>query len=689
MSLCDRIRLCPDAFAQRPARRALAGLALALLIVGGACGDPPVTPPPALVVGAIGVNDGARVVERGSRDTLTATVLDQDGDTVDVPVVWRSSNERVAVFERGGVLVALDTGVTVVTASALGVTSAPTAFGVVWFGPAYIDTLSFSLPAALNPGATLTDSVKVVVLNVDSVPVANARVAFTVTGGGGTVSPFVAVTDASGIAAAQWTLGPSTGLNTLSASVVRADTTPDPFVIGNEAVFRVTAYEALSIVEGNGQTGKILADLPIIPAVRLVDSLGNPRPGIPIQFMAREGGRVATPIVSTDANGIARPGTWTLGDIPGTQRLEASVADARVTLTATATGTPVRYTPLSVRAGGFSSCALENGGVVKCWGDASQTGTGAAANSSTPTAVDASFTAMALVSGATHHCAITSAGALWCWGTNALMDTSGATTTAPLPTQMPSDIAWGSVTAGFAHNCGISSTGATYCWGLNQFGQLGNGTTTNRFVPAAVSGGFTFTSVTAGTAHSCALSAGGTAFCWGNNAAGQLGDGTGQNRTSPTAVAGGHVFQFIGAGEASTCGLRTDGRVYCWGSIAGAAGQPVPFTYPNAPTFTALAVGSQHACALTADGAAYCWGLNGQDGEGRLGDGTTTNRTVPTPVASSLRFVEISAGYRHTCARTSDTGAVACWGRNASLELGGTSAAFELTPRYMVLGVTP
>src|SRR5688572_19919566 len=146
MSLCDRIRLCPDAFAQRPARRVLAPLALALLIVGGGCGDPPVTPPPALVVGAIGVNDGARVVERGSRDTLTATVLDQDGDTVDVPVVWRSSNERVAVFERGGVLVALDTGVTVVTASALGVTSAPTAFGVVWFGPAYIDTLSFSLP---------------------------------------------------------------------------------------------------------------------------------------------------------------------------------------------------------------------------------------------------------------------------------------------------------------------------------------------------------------------------------------------------------------------------------------------------------------------------------------------------------------------------------------------------------------
>ena len=688
MSLCRRIRLFPRPFAPRTAARLMSRFGLAFVAAVG-CGDPPVIPPPALIVGAIGVDDGVRVVERGTRDTLTATVLDQDGDTVQVPVVWRSSNERVAIFERGGVLVALDTGVTVVTASALGVTSAPTAFGVVWLGPAFIDSLSFTVPPALNPGATLTDSVRVQVLNVDSVPVANARVAFTVTGGGGTVAPLIAVTDASGIAAAQWTLGPLTGQNTLSASVVRADSTPDPLVTSNEVLFRVTAYEALTVADGNGQTGQILADLPVIPAVRLVDSLGNPRAGIPIQFTALDGGRVATPIVSTDANGVARSGTWTLGDIPGTQRLEARVSDARVTLTATATGTPIRYTPVAARAGGFSSCALESDGVVKCWGDASQTGTGAAANSPTPTAVDAPVTATSLVSGVTHHCAITSSGALWCWGTNAMTDTSGATMNSPVPTRMPSDIVWTSVTAGFAHNCGISSAGVTYCWGLNQFGQLGDGTNTNRFVPATVSGGFTFASVTAGTAHSCALSAGGTAFCWGNNAAGQLGDGTGQSRTSPTAVVGGHVFQSIGAGEAFTCGLRTDGRVYCWGSIAGATGQPVPFTYPAAPTFTALSVGSQHACALTADGVAYCWGLNGQDGEGRLGDGTTANRPAPTPVSSSLRFAEISAGYRHTCARTSDAGAVACWGRNASFELGSTAAAFELTPRYIVLGVTP
>jgi alpha-tubulin suppressor-like RCC1 family protein len=115
------------------------------------------------------------------------------------------------------------------------------------------------------------------------------------------------------------------------------------------------------------------------------------------------------------------------------------------------------------------------------------------------------------------------------------------------------------------------------------------------------------------------------------------------------------------------------------------AKQTSPLGYPTAPAFASLSVGGAHACALTADGTAYCWGDNRA---GQLGDSTTTYRAEPTAVAGTTKFSSISAGYLHTCARTTD-GSVACWGLNSAGELGDSTTTGRLTPRYLVLGVTP
>jgi hypothetical protein len=48
-----------------------------------------------------------------------------------------------------------------------------------------------------------------------------------------------------------------------------------------------------------------------------------------------------------------------------------------------------------------------------------------------------------------------------------------------------------------------------------------------------------------------------------------------------------------------------------------------------------LTAGHMHTCGLTVEGRAYCWGNNYA---GALGDGTKTNRLVPTPVAGGLTF---------------------------------------------------
>jgi alpha-tubulin suppressor-like RCC1 family protein len=67
-----------------------------------------------------------------------------------------------------------------------------------------------------------------------------------------------------------------------------------------------------------------------------------------------------------------------------------------------------------------------------------------------------------------------------------------------------------------------------------------------------------------------------------------------------------------------------------------------------------------------ASGGVRCWGENIQ---GQLGDGTTTNRSIP-PTSDVLSGVAaIAAGNAHTCALMT-TGGIRCWGANGDGRLG-------------------
>ena len=64
---------------------------------------------------------------------------------------------------------------------------------------------------------------------------------------------------------------------------------------------------------------------------------------------------------------------------------------------------------------------------------------------------------------------------------------------------------------------------------------------------------------------------------------------------------------------------------------------------------------------MKSDGTLWAWGSNWA---GQLGDGTTTDKTTPVQIISSLTdIVSIASGGEHSIALKSD-GTVWTWGRN-------------------------
>ena len=101
-------------------------------------------------------------------------------------------------------------------------------------------------------------------------------------------------------------------------------------------------------------------------------------------------------------------------------------------------------------------------------------------------------------------------------------------------------------------------------------------------------------------------------------------------------------------------------------------------------TATSIALGSFHTCALLTDGTVMFWGENYW---GQLGSGTTTApRTIPVEVAGITTATSIALGASHSCAVLAD-GTMKCWGNNGNGALGDGTTTWSATP-VEVLGIT-
>jgi len=339
--------------------------------------------------------------------------------------------------------------------------------------------------------------------------------------------------------------------------------------------------------------------------------------------------------------------------------------------------------------GAFASCGVR-GGAAYCWGEgvSGQLGNGITETSLVPVAVSGGQSFSSVSGGMNHSCGLTSARQAFCWGSNESGQLgNGTTTNSSTPVAVAGGLSFSTISAGFAFTCALTVGGAAYCWGE---AGLGNSTTTNSSVPVAVAGGHQFTSISAADGDegysACALAVGGSAYCWGDNWAGQLGDGgaSGSGSLEPVAVTGGHTFQSIGVSDAHACGLTTAGEVYCWGwnhqyqlGDGTTTNRSTPVKVGGGLSFAALFVGEYTNCGVSEPGAAFCWGDNRS---GQLGTGTAGgNNITPTAVAGGHSFATIGLGWNYTCGITM-AGQALCWGRNDRGQLGNGTTTDSSVP---------
>lgn len=385
-------------------------------------------------------------------------------------------------------------------------------------------------------------------------------------------------------------------------------------------------------------------------------------------------------------NGVATFNTLGI-DRPGTRY--TLVATSGTLAGAITVPFDVRLTFATVSVGEMHSCGVTTAGKAYCWGanGNGQLGDGTATNRTSPVAVVGGLTFSTVSAGRNHTCGTTTGSATYCWGSNdAGQLGDGTTTTRTSPVLVVSGVTFATVSAGEAHTCGVTFGGIAYCWGGNTFGQIGDGTTTGRTGPTAVVGGLTFATVSAGRVHTCGVTTAGAAYCWGSNANGELGDGTTIDETSPVAVVGSLTFTRVSAAGAHTCGVTQPGGVaFCWGGNGYGElgdGTTTERTMPSAVystilKFASVSAGYGYSCGVRPGGTAYCWG-HGLNGE--LGDGTTADWTRPVAVVGGLSFASVSAGFYHSCGVTTG-GDAYCWGYAI---LGDGTTSTSLVPVHVV-----
>ncbi|MGN0667387.1 MAG: DUF4214 domain-containing protein [Huintestinicola sp.] len=227
------------------------------------------------------------------------------------------------------------------------------------------------------------------------------------------------------------------------------------------------------------------------------------------------------------------------------------------------------------------------------------------------------------------------------------------------------------VAVGEEHTAAITESGDLYLWGLNDKGQLGDGTTTTSSKPVKITVGNNekVKAVALGSKHSAAITTNGEVYFWGNNSCGQLGDGTTTSSSTPKKLSSfGTDVKAIALGGDTSAVLLNSGKMYTFGyngegqlgnGTTTNSSSPVEVGLSNVES---MAVSLYNAAAVLADKSLYAWGKMELIGKGNISNDTT----VPNSVA--MNAVSCSLGINNGL-YIADNNEVFAWGANNNSEL--------------------
>jgi len=194
-------------------------------------------------------------------------------------------------------------------------------------------------------GTALAESLAVIVRDQSGAVLAGINVTFTITAGGGSVSPTSRVTDAAGIAKTRRTLGPNAGTQTVNAGA------------GSLAPVQFSAVSQINgaVNIANSTTGPLTDTVGATKAESLIvlvtDQNATPVQGVTVTW-ASTGGSVSAASVPTSAAGLSK--------------VRFTYGSAAVAQTATATVTGLVGSPVSITLNATAGAAVS---IAKTAGD--------------------------------------------------------------------------------------------------------------------------------------------------------------------------------------------------------------------------------------------------------------------------------------------------------------------------------
>lgn len=374
---------------------------------------------------------------------------------------------------------------------------------------------------------------------------------------------------------------------------------------------------------------------------------------------------------------------------------------------------------VKLETGNNHACAIIKGGAVQCWGKVLGNGTYGFSNVPVSPLLPPGSKALDLSASRFEACVLLDTGSIYCWG---------LTPSPALVADISSAI---QLSVGYdGHSCAVLANGTVQCWGYNGYGQLGNGSKITSNTPVSIIGINNAIAVATTNNVSCAALQTGAVKCWGYNGRMELGIPTDQLAESlePVLVPNLNKVVTLAKGWSTTCAITENQEAYCWGSphtssqalhslgyknaisISQGAGSnmclalrngsvecsgsnrygatgyqssfnPDPTPISDKSDFTSLAFKYGTLCGVHADATVSCLGSNV---DGNFGSGDTNNAMTPVATMGLSGVIQVKSGLNsssshHSCALLSDR-TLACWGANASGELGDGTTTSRLTP---------